>query len=884
MRKVDFNIREKRLANGLMVLVVERPQHPVVSSMIWYRVGSRDERGAETGVSHFLEHMLFKGTRRLAKGEIDSITARLGGMNNAFTDYDYTAYYFNFARDRWETAFAIEAERMRECLLDEAEFLREKNVVLEEMRMGDDDPWRELAEAVGSAQFHVHPYHHPVIGWKQDVELLTSRRMRDYYNYHYSPDRAVLVVAGDVRASEVFAAASLHFGKLKSTKTVREAVPSEPPQRGERRIQIERDSPVRRLMIAFRGARCGERADHVLDVLGAVLASGHASRLYVNLLKKLRLAVHVSAENEARLDPGVFWLSVEARDGVGCEEIERALRAQILNIKKTLVTTRELNRAKKLIMAGHASTFESASDVADRVGRLEMLFGWRYLNNYKKELDSVTPALVREVANEFLDWRRATIGWSGPAAGEARSSGKLILSKTAASAKSARASRRGRRVVFEPPAEIKKSKFTLPRRRGAPPVVRLDFQREILQNGVTVLATRNTAASTVSFMAYMNIGVACEPEALAGIENLTGSLLEEGSRRFSGEEIAQRIEEEGGFIESGSRGVSATSLADGFPLLLEITADILRAPLFTKEAFDRARDETVSDLIADDDDLRGRAFRRLREMIYGKHPLHRPGDGYVRTVRKLTRAQIVEFYKKWYSPEKLIITVSGDVDPRESVNLIKKHFGSWRATATAAQPSPAPIPAPRAARVVDRVDREQVHIAMGHTGVRRTNPDYYNLLVLDHVLGSGSGFTDRMSKKLRDEEGLAYGVSANITQSAGREPGFFVAYLSTEPKNAQYARESMLRELRKIQTHPPTDAEVRSAKDYLTGSFPFGIERNSSRAWALAQLERHQLGDDYYEKFTSRIENVTTAGVVRAAREYLFPNQCCVVEVGDVKS
>ncbi|MBI3817196.1 MAG: insulinase family protein [Planctomycetes bacterium] len=886
MRDIQLNIRERRLANGMLILVIERAAHPVVSSMVWYRVGSREEKTGETGVSHFLEHMQFKGTRRLRKGEIDAVTARLGGINNAFTDYDYTAYYFNFARDRYETAFAMEAERMGRSLLDAAEFEREKKVVLEEMRMGRDDPWRELAEAVGSAAFQSHPYHHPVIGWMHDVESMPLERMRDYYKKYYSPDRAVLVVAGDVRAEEVFKSANAYFGKLKSgaaknIKSAREPMAAEPEQRGERRIVIERETPVRRLMAAFRGAPCGCADDYALDVLGAVLASGHASRLYKKLIKQLRLAVHVSAENEARLDPGLFWISVEAREGVGEPAIEAALWSEIDKIKNAPVSPREIRRAKKLILAGQAYSLESAADIADRVGRLEMLNGWRYLINYTEKMEAVCARDVADAARRVLDERRRTVGWSIPARnGNIKENGKLANGR--AVPPRAAAGRAFRRAATERPALLEKSKFKIPPRRGVMPVVKLNFLRETLDNGMKILVTRNEAAPTVSMMAYLQIGVACEPEARAGIENLTGSLLEEGSRRFKGDDIAMRIEETGGFLESGARGVTATALSDGLPLLLEISASVLREPSFEMEAFERLRDETISDLIADEDDLRGRAFRRLREEIYGKHPLHRPGDGYIKTVRKLKRADVVGFYKNWYSPGRAILSVAGDVDPRELLTLAKKHFGSWRAP-TREHPSPPSIPEPRAARIVDRIEREQVHIAIGHLGVRRADPDYFALLILDHVLGTGSGFTDRMSRKLRDEDGLAYGVSANITNSAGREPGIFAAWLSTEPKNATFAREGMFRELRRALAEPPTELEVRNAKDYLIGSYAFGLERNSSRAHALATIERHNLGADYFERYAERIDRVSAADVARAAQKHLFPNRCIVVEVGAVE-
>lgn len=868
-------MRERRLANGMMILVIERHQHPVVSSMVWYRAGSRDEIPGRTGVSHFLEHMLFKGTARIAKGEIDAITARLGGSNNAFTDYDYTAYYFNFARDRWKTAFAIEADRMQHSALDPLEFEREKKVVLEEMRMGEDDPWRELAETVSSAAFFEHSYHHPVIGWKHDVAGLQRDAMCEYYKNYYSPNHAIAVVAGDVRAEDVFRAAKQYFGKLKPVKSVRPQVAPEEPQRGERRVFVERDTPIRRLMIACRGARFGTRDDYVLDVLAAALASGRSSILYKKLVKDKELAIHVSAENEARLDPGLFWISVETREGAAVDSVEECLFEEISKLQKTPLSSREMARARRLIHAGHALASEAVGEIADRVGRAAVLGDWKYSLNYQKNIDSVMPGEVRDAAIRILAPRNRTVGWSVPATDFTKT-----ITTRAGGARS-RGTRRHRRDATDAPPPAAISKFHVPQRSGRAPSVRLPFHREVLDNGIVLYITENPTAETVSFMAWANLGLSCEPEEKAGIENLTGSLLEEGSKRCSGDEIARLVDEAGGWLETGARGVTAAALADSLPLLLELSSGVLREPLFETSAFERVRGEILSDLIAEQDDLRGRAMRRLREEIYGKHPLHRPSDGYVHTVKKLKLRDVHDYYKKWYVPQSMILSISGDVDRAKARRLVHQHFGGWRGRA-ATPPPFGDIPAPRAARCIDSIEREQVHIAVGHAGIRRNNPDYYNLLVLDHILGTGSGFTDRISKKIRDERGLAYGVSANMTSTAGREPGIFAGYLSTEPSNAEDAHALLLSELRRITGEPPTEDEVRAAKDYLIGSHPFHLERNSSRAGMLIAMERHGLGADHVERYAARIEQVTRAEVERVAREYLFPDRCISVFVGPV--
>ncbi|HKD99882.1 MAG TPA: pitrilysin family protein [Planctomycetota bacterium] len=869
-------VREHRLRNGLLVLAAERRANPVVTSMIWYRVGSRDEATGETGLSHFLEHMLFKGTRRLGKGEIDLITARLGGHNNAFTDHDYTAYYFNFARDRWETAFAIEAERMARCLLERGEFESEKKVVLEELRMGDDDPWRELYDAVEAAAYQVHPYRHPIIGWKADLEALDRERMRTFYRRHYGPDRAVVVVAGDVAAREVFDAAERHFGKIRPLRRPRLPVIAEPPQRGERRLRLERDTPMRRLLLAFHGARCGDRDDYALDVLASLLTGGRASLLHRRLVKRLRVASHVFAENDARLEPGLLWVGLEVRDGVKENDAEAALVAELAALGRRGPAPRDLARAKRVIVSGQAFGLESANEIAERVGRAEVYRSWRYVDTYLPRIEAVGGARIREIAHELLDESRRTVGWSVPKRREAaRTPGRARIA-TPIGVAARRPARRASAVVASPGT----CTFPVPPRRGPAPVVRMPFVREVLDNGLTVLAAANPAAPTVSILAFVEIEPAREPAAKAGLEHLTGSCLEEGTRHESGDEIAQSIEAAGGFLESGPRGVAASVLARNARLAIETTARLLRQPTFPDGAVERRRDQVVSDLLADEDDLRTRAFRKLRDLVYRPHPLHRPAEGSIESVRRLRRDDLLAFHREAYAPERTILAVAGDVDPREIVSIARRAFRSWTARARPA-PTPPSIPAPRPQSVHELVDREQVHVAIGHVGITREDPDYDALVVLDHVLGTGAGFTDRISRRLRDEQGLTYAVNANITSSAGKEPGIFAAYLSTAPENARRARAGLVREIeRVVSKEPPTAEEVRTAKDYLVGAFPFSVERNAGRAQVLVQMERFRLGADYLETYPRRIESVSVGDVARVARAHLRPDRCVVVSVG----
>ncbi len=408
-------VHEVELSNGFRAFLVPRRGLPIAASVLYYRVGSRDERSGETGVSHFLEHMMFKGTSRYAKGEIDAITSRLGGSNNAQTDQDSTAYFFALAADRWETALEIEANRMTDCLFDPEEFAAEKSVVLEELAMGQDDPWRSLFEATESLAYRVHPYHNPIIGWREDLERLAPQGMRSYYQRHYGPNRSFLVVAGDIDLDATSRRIESLFGSLPRVAE-RDAPLTEPPHAGERRGTIRAPGGITRIAMAAPVCRMGERDDFVLDILGHVLGTGRNSRLHRRLILDEEIATHVSIANEPRFDPGMFWILLELRPGADPERAEALVREEVDKVLHDGVTAAELKRSRIQLRSGFLFEGETVLDTAMKIGRFEAAAqgGYRLLDSVLELYDEVDRREVREVAVRWLRPDAWTVMWSLP--------------------------------------------------------------------------------------------------------------------------------------------------------------------------------------------------------------------------------------------------------------------------------------------------------------------------------------------------------------------------------------------------------------------------------------------------------------------------------------
>ena len=402
-------VHECVLDNGLKVLVKPDRRAPIVTSQVWYKVGSSYEHGGVTGVSHVLEHMMFKGTEKLAPGEFSRIIAENGGDENAFTGRDYTAYFQTLAKDRLEIAFELEAERMRNLALPEDEFLKELEVVKEERRMRtEDDPQSLTFEQFNAASYEASPYRIPVIGWASDLEDLKAEDLRDWYRKWYAPNNATLVVVGDVEPDEVCALAEKHFGPLKPEQIARPKPRLEPGQRGEKRIRVKAPAKEPYLIMGYKATALGHAEEpwepYALEMLSSVLDGGSSSRLSRELVRGNRVAADVDAGYSAftRL-PGMLVLDGTPAKGRDLVELEKALLEQVQRLRDDLVDEQELARIRTQLIAGKVYERDSVFYQGMLLGQLETVgLGWPLAEEYVDHLSRVTPEQIREVARKYL--------------------------------------------------------------------------------------------------------------------------------------------------------------------------------------------------------------------------------------------------------------------------------------------------------------------------------------------------------------------------------------------------------------------------------------------------------------------------------------------------
>ena len=418
---LKLTVTETTLDNGLRLLVQEDSRNPIVAVQILYRVGSRNELPGATGLAHFLEHLMFKGTPKYGRGEISRLIERNGGRENAFTTKDMTGYFTNIVADRLDLILAIEADRMRNLLLDPGEIDSERKVVMEERRTRtDDNPDGALYEGMNSLAFKASPYRWPTIGWMTDIAHIDAAELRAFYDTYYRPNNAILVVVGDVRAADVLARVRHHFGAIPRGAAPPPVTAIEPPQIDERRLVLRKaDAQLPVVNIAWHVPNHRSPDAPALELLSQLLSEGRASRLYQSLVYEKRMVLGAGGEySYSTLDPSLFWFYATPLPDHTPESVEQALLDEVDRLKRAPVGAEELERARNQIEASFVWQQDSVFSRASVLGRFEVLGSWRLLEDYLPRLRAVTPADVQRVARAYfpIDRKNVSILLPVPAA------------------------------------------------------------------------------------------------------------------------------------------------------------------------------------------------------------------------------------------------------------------------------------------------------------------------------------------------------------------------------------------------------------------------------------------------------------------------------------
>ncbi len=868
-------IIEHRLGNGLLVLLRQNRVAPVVSLSFAYRVGSRYERPGMTGVSHLLEHEMFKGTHKHPTGDFDRLLTSIGADNNAYTWMDRTVYYEVVPADRIDLVLELEADRMRNLVFDEREHASELAVVRNELEQSDDSPPTLLFKNLRATAFIAHPYGIPTIGWTRDLERITVEQVRSYYDRYYRPENAVIVAVGEFDPDMMLAAIERHFAAIPRGKSVDLRVPSEPEQTGQRRLVLRRSGRNDYILIGWHTPASRHQDAYALEVLENVLGNGRTSRLYQRLVETGKAGmVSASSSCFAYCDPFLFLASAALNEETTPEDAEKLIFEEIDRIISEGVTEKELARAKKQARAGFIYGRDSAESEADTILTFETASSYKNIDRYLPGIQAVTDDDVRRVAGRYFGAANSTVGYYLGV----RSGGSPVPELEDPAIRIAEPPHRSAWAPGDSAMGVNSA--------GNTPIRAEDVAQRRMPNGMLVLVKESRHNDTVAISGRIRCGSVFEPKGKAGLAHLTAQLLSEGTKTRTKLQIAELLEDnamslsfqaEREYVSFGGR-----CLPEDLEKLIGLLAEELQQPAFPEKQLELVRAQTLSAISRMEDDTFQHAFRTGQARMYGRdHPYGSPVIGWSDTVKALARSDIVDFYNRYVTPAGFILSVVGNVDTEEAVALVSGQLGGWCgdvAEDTSLYARSEETYELKGERVeLDMPGRSNATVLIMRPGINRLAPDYYAASVANYIFGGD--FASRLNEKLRTVEGLTYGSYSFASARRGRGP--WVIYIQTNPANVKRATEMALAEWRRMYEEGVTEDELSGAKSYLTGNFAVRLSNIGAIAGALAEIAHYDLGMDYFERYQHIINGLTRKEVNLGFRDNFGPDNYITVTAGD---
>jgi predicted Zn-dependent peptidase len=846
------------LGNGLDVIVRRQSRLPVVAVNLWYHVGSKNEERRQRGFAHLFEHLMFEGSEHFP-GDFFKPLQRIGAGINGSTSPDRTNYFVDVPAAHVELAMAMESDRMGHLLpaLSETKLRVQKDVVKNEYRQNyANRPYGQVGRIMAEALYPpTHPYNWLTIGIMEDVEAATLDDVGAFFRRFYVPGNASLAIVGDIAEDRAIGLADRYFGGLPGG--VAALRPWTPEVALAADVPIELHEPVEldRVYDAWHTVPQFHDDDAALSLMADVLARGRAGRLYQSLVMGRELAQSVSASHGSRELAGTFSTVVTLRPGKSGAEARRAVLDEIRNIADEGVTEIELDRVRNGRLASFIYALDNVGGfggIADRFNAYNIYLGdpSRITSDFER-FESVTTDRIAAVASAYLaDRPRVALDVLGTKKSVVVALDRSIVPKSGAA------------VLFQAPV----------------PEVRT------MACGTPVWILPNRELPIVAASWVLPVGASSHREAEGGLASLTASMLDEGTGRHTGTQIAALVEGMGSSL-SGSCGwdgsyVGLQSLTRFAEPTIDLAAEILRSPSFPNDDWRRIHAQTLAALRAETDSAESRAARAFVEALYpAGHPYRATVHGSLESVSVLARDAAVEFHGAYYGSGTGAWVVAGDVDPDEIVGLLEARLGDWRPPSRVPSRPPA-LPSSEMPRVLllNRSGAAQAVARIGHHGIARSDSDYLDLLVLNQILGGM--FNSRLNNKLREEKGVTYGIRSHFDTRRSAGPFFVSASLQADRVGEALADvRAAIIEL--LDDRPPTPQELDDARRALIEGQARHFETPSALVSRYAELVVHGLPVDEHARLAERLSGVTIDSMLAAGRRHLRPDALVAIVVAD---
>ena len=810
---------------------------PVVSAQAWSKAGSIDEgRWLGAGLSHCLEHMLFKGTTTRPASRIDQEVQEAGGYMNAYTSFDRTVYWINVPNTGARTAIDILCDIMQNATLPEEELAKEMDVIRREMDMNQDDPGQRSARRLFETAYTRSPYRCTIIGYPDIFNELKREDVFSYYREKYAPNNVFFVVVGDIKAGEVEEQISAAFAKSKARPMPPAALPEELPQVAGREIIEEAPIELGHFHFSWHIPALRHADVPVLDVLATLLGGGRSSRLYQQVRQKRGLVTSVDAWTYSPGNPGLFGVSAVV-EPENFDAARAAMLAELERMKSKPVSRAELGKAVKQFISGTLASRKTMQGQAQDLGGNWLSAGdLNFSERYLAAVQRTTPADLQRVAHKYLTPENRTL--------------YVLLPKGAAPRSSH---------LAESHTENAIQKFEL-------------------GNGLRLLVKEDHRLPFVEFRAVFKGGVLAETKANNGLTVLLARLLLQGTRNRDAEQIASEIESVGGHIDTyggnNSFGVNTEVLSSDFTTGLGLLCDVVLHPAFPAEGLERERQIQLSTIRSQRDELLLSASKLMRRGLFGDTGYGLASVGAESSVSALQVADLRQFHSALAVPNNCVLAVYGDVKTSEVRAAVQRKLGSWKSGPTALASLAASAAPTKPQRAVETRDKKQAVIVVGFPGATLHSPERFALELIQEAC---SDLGSRLFLRIREKLGLAYYVGAQ--NFLGLVPGYFAFYVGTAPEKVELVEAEFLREAESLRNEGLTEEELKRAKAKIIGQKKIARQDLGSYAATTALDELYGLGFENTDHEDAEYEAVTREQTRDAARKYLRPDSLVVAIV-----
>ncbi|MGB0371117.1 MAG: M16 family metallopeptidase [Opitutales bacterium] len=824
-------VERRVLDNGLTVVYCEDNAAPVVSLQLWVKTGSIHE-GAwlGAGLSHYLEHLLFKGTPTRGALDISREVDDNGGYINAYTTFDRTVYYIDSLADTFAQQLDLLSDIVFRSTLPADEVTREKDVILREIDMGLDDPHSRFSQAIFKTAYQSHPYRYPVIGHRNLFQRVERDALMEYYQSRYAPNNTVLVVVGAVPPGEFWQTVEDTLGGFERTFTQDIFLEEEKHQFSARSHREFADIEIAQGGLAYRVPSISHPDSTSLDVLAAILGAGESSVFYKKIREELQLVHDIDASCWNPGTSGLFWISWEA-DPHNVHAAADAVRDEYRRFFETQISVEEVERAKRQMLNSRLNSLKTVSSQASRLGSAEVVVGdLQYPKRFVEQLLAVTPESLQALGSQYLLNEGETFVTLEP---------KAAAAVETASVESA-----------------KVSKTKVP-----------EYRVETLDNGLRILYLPDSRLPSISVRLLGRGGPIWDPVGASGLNQLLATLLTKDTESRTAAEVAKTIDSIGasfsGQTGNNTFGLSLESLSSDLDLSLDIFSQAVVAPAFREETFERERTAQIARVKETLDDVVSHGRNAARRTFYGEHPFGRSPLGTVDDLASLDRATLVEYQANFLNAANCVLLVAGDVNPDEDHAKFASAF-SGLVPGTSLSSSSQPSLYAGDARIDYHLDRQQAVVLRMFHDAGFLSEDNDAGIALNGLL---SGMSSPLFQRVREEKGMAYFVGSTRLPSA--EYGAFQFYAGTHPDQAEAVYAEYDAEIARIQDGKISDEEVARAVTQLRAQHQMSMQRPEMRSLQVGISLLYGQPLEHTFRFDERLQKLSPSDLVDYAQKYL---------------